>query len=367
DYMYSLVRDGGYGNAAGTSIASPYVLGAIALVASANPGLSAQQIVDIIEQTADDVGEPGWDEYHGWGKINLHRAVLAAGEGPADDIVGPTVSVSSPAWGEVVCDTVLVSASAIDNVGVIEVQLYLDDRLLGWDTVAPYSWSWDTEGDRDGEHTLIAVACDAAGNSGESSPITVVVDNGPPAAEVVSPAFGSVVAETVRVEALASDLVGVGRVDFYLDGQKKKEAFVPPYVWDWDTKGDANGRHAIVARAVDGAGNACDSQPVEVTVENNAEPIEQTEVFSGRAGGRNGWVSIWVRTNVGGPLRATLKSSGRFALSLYVCNEAGELLARDVSSANFKFADLWVAPGNYEFLIGSIRQKSNFVLEVTHF
>jgi len=366
-YMRSLLTNGGIGNWAGTSIAAPYVVGAIALVASMDPALSAQQIVDIIEQTADDLGEPGWDEYHGWGKINLHRAVLAAGEGPADDSVGPTVSVSSPEWGEVVCDTVLVSASATDNVGVIEVQLYLDDRLLGWDTVAPYSWSWDTEGDRDGEHTLIAVAYDAAGNAGESAPVTVVIDNSPPVAEVVSPAFGSVVAGTVCVEALASDPVGVGRVDFYLDGQKKKEVFVPPYVWDWDTKGDANGRHAIVARAVDGAGNACDSQPVEVTVQNNAEPTEQTEVFSGRAGGRNGWVSIWVRTSVEGPLRATLESEGRFSLSLYVCNEAGELLARDVSPANFKFADLWVAPGNYEFLVGSTRQKSNFVLEVTHF
>jgi hypothetical protein len=52
------------------------------------------------------------------------------------------------------------------------------DRLLGAeDTAAPYSISWDTTSAADGAHTLTAVARDTAGNTAESSPVIITVNN----------------------------------------------------------------------------------------------------------------------------------------------------------------------------------------------
>ncbi|MCJ7750298.1 MAG: S8 family serine peptidase, partial [Armatimonadetes bacterium] len=94
---------GNIGNVGGTSISAPYVTGLFGLVFSANPSLTPQQAVDIVCQTATDLGDPGFDEYYGWGKIDLHRAVLAAAEagggggGGDEDTTAPLVSIASPA------------------------------------------------------------------------------------------------------------------------------------------------------------------------------------------------------------------------------------------------------------------------------
>ncbi|HTV74999.1 MAG TPA: S8 family serine peptidase [Candidatus Acidoferrales bacterium] len=62
---------------AGTSQATPHVAGAAALMLAANPNLTPAQILQIIENTADDIGA---GEQEGHGRIDLYRA-LAAVEG----------------------------------------------------------------------------------------------------------------------------------------------------------------------------------------------------------------------------------------------------------------------------------------------
>ncbi len=74
-------RGAGYGDyvaASGTSAAAPHVSGVAALVRSVNPELSASQVVKILENTADDLGVPGRDEYYGAGLVDAYRAVMAA-------------------------------------------------------------------------------------------------------------------------------------------------------------------------------------------------------------------------------------------------------------------------------------------------
>ena len=97
------------------------------------------------------------------------------------DTSPPTVAVTAPAAGATVSATVVVTASASDNVGVTSVQFTLDGVALGAaDTSAPYSTSWTTTTATPGEHVLRAVAGDAAGNQAASSPVTVTVDNSVP-------------------------------------------------------------------------------------------------------------------------------------------------------------------------------------------
>jgi len=100
---------------------------------------------------------------------------------PPPDTTPPTVGITSPASGQTVQGTVTVAANASDNVGVAGVRFMLDGANLGpEDRTAPYSVSWNTATAADGQHTLTAVARDAAGNSATSSPVTVTVSNAAP-------------------------------------------------------------------------------------------------------------------------------------------------------------------------------------------
>ncbi|MFA7332146.1 MAG: S8 family serine peptidase [Candidatus Delongbacteria bacterium] len=76
----------------GTSGATPQVAGVAALMKGLNANLSAQQIYDMIDDTADDLGSAGWDTQTGWGRMNAHQAVLAAsGNSCASDLVSPVI------------------------------------------------------------------------------------------------------------------------------------------------------------------------------------------------------------------------------------------------------------------------------------
>ncbi len=50
----------------------------MALIFSVNPRLTPDQAQNILFTSADDIGEPGWDMYYGWGRINATKAVAAA-------------------------------------------------------------------------------------------------------------------------------------------------------------------------------------------------------------------------------------------------------------------------------------------------
>jgi subtilisin family serine protease len=62
--------------AQGTSMAAPHVTGAAALLASAGVK-SPAQIRAVLQQTADDLGQPGTDPWYGKGRLNVGRAVGA--------------------------------------------------------------------------------------------------------------------------------------------------------------------------------------------------------------------------------------------------------------------------------------------------
>src|SRR6266480_1174940 len=90
---------------------------------------------------------------------------VTVSNGPPPDTTPPTVSITSPASGSTVSNTITVTAGASDNVGVAGVQFRLDGANFGAeDTSAPYSIAWDTTAANNGSHTLSARARDAAGN-----------------------------------------------------------------------------------------------------------------------------------------------------------------------------------------------------------
>jgi subtilisin family serine protease len=98
----------------------------------------------------------------------------AVAPSPTIDTTPPVVSLISPSSGFPVSGTVNVSASAVDNVGVVRVEFWINGVLTATDTSEPYSFGWNTR-KLSGDQTIVAKAFDAAGNAATSTPMTVTV------------------------------------------------------------------------------------------------------------------------------------------------------------------------------------------------
>ena len=57
-------------------MAAPKVTGVAALIYAHNPGITPDQVVEILEMSADDIGAPGYDFEFGWGLVNAYRAIV---------------------------------------------------------------------------------------------------------------------------------------------------------------------------------------------------------------------------------------------------------------------------------------------------
>ena len=111
-------------------------------------------------------------------QIQSDMATPIPGGGGIVDTQPPTVTISAPAAGASVADTVNVSANASDDMGVAGVTFFVDGVAAGPEDVsAPYAFSWDTHLLANGTHTLTAQARDQAGNVSLSAPVTVNVAN----------------------------------------------------------------------------------------------------------------------------------------------------------------------------------------------
>jgi hypothetical protein len=198
--------------------------------------------------------------------------------GGSGDTTPPVVSVTAPANGATVSGNVTVSATATDNVGVLNVQLLLDGANLGPEIfTAPYSIGWNSLTVPNGTHTLAARARDAAGNITTSAAVTVtvqnVVDTTPPTVSLTAPANGATVSGTLNVDATASDNIGVVGVQFLLDGANLGlEDTTSPYSVSWNSVMTSNGAHTLTARARDASGNTTLSAARSVTVSNTVPP-----------------------------------------------------------------------------------------------
>jgi hypothetical protein len=192
---------------------------------------------------------------------------------PAPDSTPPSVSLTSPAAGQVM-GKVAVVANATDNVGVVSVQLLLDSQPLGGVlTATPYSLTWDTKTVSNGSHTLSAIASDAAGNSAAATPVAVTVNNpAPPSVSIATPSTGTV-SGTVNITATASSAVGISSVQYRLDGFTLGSALTAsPYLYPWNSQAATNGVHSLTALATDLLSNSTLSSAVAVTILNAVPP-----------------------------------------------------------------------------------------------
>ena len=94
--VYSALPGGDWGYMDGTSMATPHVSGAVALIRQAHPDWSVDQIYEALMMTAHDLGDPGMDTRYGWGVINVAAAIGYAPGAPDIRVEPESIAVELP-------------------------------------------------------------------------------------------------------------------------------------------------------------------------------------------------------------------------------------------------------------------------------
>ena len=126
---------------------------------------------------------------------------------------------------------------------------------------------------------LRVLALLSAAGCGSKNPTSAAVsgtDGGttaaPPAApSLAGPTAGATVAGHVTLGAFVPE--GTIQVDYLLDGTALASSTTSPFTTVWDTFAVANGKHAILVRAIDARQKATDSREVQVTVSNHVNHV----------------------------------------------------------------------------------------------
>ncbi len=104
------------------------------------------------------------------------------------------------------------------------------------------------------------------------------IDNIPPDVTLAAPSNGAAVSGIVNIAAIATDNIGVTRVEFLIDSVLLGSDSSAPFGFAWDTTSASNGPRAIRARAFDVAGNWATSGEVLVTVSGGVEDQSPPQV-----------------------------------------------------------------------------------------
>lgn len=193
------------------------------------------------------------------------------------EVIPPTTTITSPGAGSHVAGTVDVITQASDNVGVVNIELYRDNVLVGSSTQSSFTFEWNTTAESDGPHTLVSKAYDAAGNVGTSPAISVFVDNLGPTVALTNPVTGAAITGVVNLEVNAVDTVGVQKVQYFRDSSiLLGTSLSAPFGLSWDSTTVTEGSHTLFAVATDLSGHTTTSEVISVTVDNSLPAVSLT-------------------------------------------------------------------------------------------
>ncbi len=195
-----------------------------------------------------------------------------------EDDIPPTGFILYPYAGQTVSGVVQIQVSVSDNLGIDQVEFFIDGNTVGTNSEYPYSYDWNTElVSEDDDHIISITVTDLGGNSTDVSPIAVLVNNvvtpgddtTPPVVAILTPISNQTVGDTVLISGFALDNMGIADVKFYVDDELVATVSDSPYTHNWVTYELSNGsEHVIQMTASDLSSNQTTAQPVVVTIQN---------------------------------------------------------------------------------------------------
>ena len=226
-------------------------------------------------------------------ETTLNPITVTSNNWNESDITPPNVAIISPASGQEISGLINVVADASDNFGIAFVRLMINGEPYDTDYESPYSFSFNTENlEEDEEYIIGAIAEDISGNSFSANPIAVYVnnfDNEAPQGHIIYPYPGQIVSDTISIEIIASDNVGVSSVFISINGNQVHEDYEYPFIYEWDTQEEAEDQdHIIQATIIDSSNNTTEILPISVTVDNDpaADNIPPSGIISNPLSGQ---------------------------------------------------------------------------------
>jgi thermitase len=139
-----------YDYVSGTSMACPHVAGVAALVLSRYANMTGDDVRNQLRSTTDDLGDAGFDETYGWGRINARRATGEAGplhdlailswQAPSYILPGQSVHVNTTVQNLGAANEVYVRV-ALQVYGIIANETVIDVMPSGAITTTHLSWT----------------------------------------------------------------------------------------------------------------------------------------------------------------------------------------------------------------------------------
>ncbi len=236
------------------------------------------------------------------------------------DTTKPSVNVTLTQVSE---RTYTATATASDNVGVLKVEFYDNNVLIGTDTAAPYTTSINYPDNVNGPHVIVVKAYDAAGNVAQSSASLTLSPLPLPAPPVVTPQLSPnpvTAAGNVTLSAAISAEGGVDRVEFLLDGVRVGLALVQPFAATLlNVTSAQNGIHTVTVRVTDQRGQVSEASQKLIIAIDSSEPNETPtmaktiaigDIFSGSVAGKTRDMDYYkFSANQGDKLLLTVKGA----------------------------------------------------------
>ncbi len=163
-----------YYQGTGTSEATPHVSAAALLVMAEYPGSTPEEVWRRLKDSARDLGDPGYDEYYGWGLLDINGALRV-----------PLVTVTSPQDLSYPVSGRVSAAASSANAAVRYMEFWLDGELVEHYTepspagsLAHEFTSWDLGQLAEGTHAITVKAIDAGGAWAGEHTVTVYRNQG---------------------------------------------------------------------------------------------------------------------------------------------------------------------------------------------